>query len=87
MESKDLRHTLSKAFDVSKATAKVSPKRLREDDNELVRKARRSQLEHSFRNPNWRSERRIKVDRCLRIFLLRKVSKALERQESKAIGR
>ncbi len=40
MESKDLCQTLSKAFDMSKATAKVSPKQLKEDDQESVRKAR-----------------------------------------------
>ncbi len=42
MESKDLCQTLSKAFDMSKATAKVSPKQLWEDDQESVMKARRS---------------------------------------------
>ncbi len=87
MESKDLCQTLSKAFDMSKATAKVSPKRLREDGQESVRKARRSPVERTLRNPYWRSETRLEDDRCLRTFLLRIVSKALERQESKAIGR
>ena len=35
--------TLSKAFDMSMATAKVSPKSLKEDDQDSVKKARRSQ--------------------------------------------
>ncbi len=77
---------LLKAFDMSKATAKVSPKQLREDNQESDRKARRSPVEHPLRNPYWRSEKRLENDRCLRTFLLRIVSKALERQESKAIG-
>ncbi len=38
LESKDLCQTLSKAFDMSRATAKFSPKLLREDDQELERK-------------------------------------------------
>ena len=37
--------TLSKAFDVPKATAKVSPKSLKEDDQDSVRKAKRSPIE------------------------------------------
>ncbi len=69
---------------MSKATAKVSPKRVRVDDIKLVRKAR--SVEHPLWNPYWLSERRLEVDRCLRIFLLRIVSKASERQESKTIG-
>ncbi len=38
LESKALYQTLSKAFEMSKATTKVSPKKLRKDDQELVRK-------------------------------------------------
>ncbi len=72
---------------MSRAAAIVSPKLLREDDQELERKARRSPVERPLRNPYWRSERRLEADRCLWIFLLRIVSKALERHESKAIGR
>ncbi len=72
---------------MSKATAKVSPKLLREHDQELERKARRSPVERPLRNLYWRSERRLEADRCLWIFLLRIISKALERHESKAIGR
>ncbi len=44
MEIKDLCQTLSKALDMSKATAKVSPKSLREDDQDSVKKASRSSL-------------------------------------------
>ncbi len=40
LESKDLCQTLSKVFDMSKAAAKVSQKRLRKDDQKLVKKAR-----------------------------------------------
>ncbi len=36
LESKDLCQTLSKGFDMSKTTEKVSPKRLRENDQEPV---------------------------------------------------
>ncbi len=57
------------------------------DDQESVRKARRSPIERPLRNPYWRSEIRLEDDRCLRTFLLRIVSKTLERQKSKAIGR
>ncbi len=69
---------------MSKATEKVSLKLLREDDQESDRNAR-SPVKQPLWNPNWRSER-FKAERCLWIFLLRIVSKALERQESKAIG-
>ncbi len=50
LESHDLSQTLSKAFDMSKATAKVSPKLLRGDDQELGRKARRSPVERLYGN-------------------------------------
>ena len=42
---------LSNAFDMSKATAKVSPKQPKEDDQELVRKERRSPVERPVRKP------------------------------------
>ncbi len=64
LESKDLRQTLSKAFDMSSATEKVSPKRLREDDRESLRRDRRSPVERRLRNPYWRSDRRSEVERC-----------------------
>ena len=38
LEFKALCQTLSKAFDMSRATAKVSPKSLKEDDQDSVRK-------------------------------------------------
>ncbi len=64
LESKDLCQTLSKAFDMSSATEKVSPKRLREDDQESVRRERRSPVERPLRNPYCRSDRRSEVERC-----------------------
>ena len=46
MEIKALGQTISKAFDMSRATAKVSPKSLKEDDDQdSVRKASRSSVE------------------------------------------
>ena len=45
MEIKALCQTLSKAFDMSRATAKVSLKSLKEDDQDSVRKSRRSPVE------------------------------------------
>ena len=53
MEIKALCQTLSKAFDIfrvtafdmSRATAKISPKSLKEDEQDSVRKARRSPVE------------------------------------------
>ncbi len=87
LESKNLCQTLPKAFDMSKSTVEVSPKLLKEDDQELERKARRSPVEQPLRNPYRRSDRRLEADRSLWIFLLRIVSKALERQASKSIGR
>ena len=41
MEIKGLCQILSKAFDMTRATAKVSPKSLKEDDQNLVRKAKK----------------------------------------------
>ena len=46
----DLCQTLSKAFDMSKATAKVSPKPLSEEDQDSVRKARRTPIECPLQN-------------------------------------
>ena len=43
--------TLPKAFDMSRATAKVSPKPLKEDDQDSVRKVRRSPIDHPLRKP------------------------------------
>lgn len=79
LENKALCHTLSKAFEVPKATAKVSPEQSGEDDQEPVMDTRRLLVKRSLQSPNWQSERKLKVDRCLRTFPLRTVSKALER--------
>ena len=57
LETKDLCQTLSNAFDMSKATAKVSPKSLREDDQDSVKKARRSPVDRPLRKPYWRTDR------------------------------
>ena len=43
----EVAETLSKAFDMSRATAKVSPESLKENDQDSVKKARRSQVERS----------------------------------------
>ena len=43
LESKALCQTRSKAFEMSKATAKVSPKHLKEDDQDSVKKGDRQQ--------------------------------------------
>ncbi len=51
MEIKVLCHTLSKAFDMSMATAKVSPKLPKEDDQELERRDRRSPVERPGQKP------------------------------------
>ncbi len=72
---------------MAKATAKVSPKLLSEDDQESVKKAKRSPVESPLRNSYWRSETRLDDDKCLSLFLFRLVSKTSERHESKAIGR
>ena len=53
IEIKDLCQTLSKAFNMSMATAKVSPKFLKEDDQDSVRKAKRSPVERSWWKPYW----------------------------------
>ncbi len=45
MEIKGFGQTLSKAFDMSRVTAKVSPKLPKKDDQELVRKDRRLLVE------------------------------------------
>ena len=44
-------NTMSKTFDMSKATAKVSPKLQKENDQESVRKAKRSPVERLDRKP------------------------------------
>ncbi len=54
-----------------KATAKDSPKSLREEDQDSVKNARRSPLDCPLRKSYWRSERRLWSDECLRIFLLK----------------
>ncbi len=86
-ESKDLYQTLSKAFETSKATAKVSPKQLREDDQELVRKARRSPVERSLRKPYQTIIEKVETRQMLEKLLLKEILKALARQESQAILR
>ncbi len=47
---------------MSRATAKVSPKRLREDDQESVRKGRRSPVERCLRKPYWRDVSYLRAD-------------------------
>ena len=59
LEIIDLCQTLSKAFHMSRPTAKVSPKALKEDDQDSVRKARRSPVDRPLRKPYWQSERRL----------------------------
>jgi len=87
LEIKALCQTLSKAFDMSRATAKDSPKPRRAEDQELESRERRSPVERSLRKPYWRSEIRLEELRCFQIFLLRIDSKTLERTEVKEIGR
>ena len=58
VEIKDLCQTLSKAFDMSNLTANVSHKFLKEDDQDLVWKAR-SPVDRPLRKPYWQSERRL----------------------------
>ena len=53
LEIKALCQTRSKAFEMSRATAKVSPKPFKEDVQELVNKERRSPVERPLRNPYW----------------------------------
>ncbi len=64
LESKELWQTPSKAFDMSSETDKISPKWLREDDQESVRRERRSPVERPLQNPYWRSDRSSEVERC-----------------------
>ncbi len=45
LEIKAFSQTLSKAFDMSKATANASPKSQKEDDQDSVRRERRSPVE------------------------------------------
>ena len=71
---------------MSRPIAKVSPKFLKEDDQDSIRKAR-SPVDRPFRKPYWQSERRVLAERNLIILLLRTYSKASERQDIKAIGR
>ena len=61
---------------MSRLTAKVSPKSLKEDDQDSDMKAGRSPYENHTDNQK-------EADRCLIFFLLRTDSKALERQEIK----
>ena len=51
MEIKALCQTLSKAFDMSKATAKVSPKSLNENDQDSDKRARTSPVERPLQKP------------------------------------
>ena len=60
-------------FRYVKVTAKVSPRSLKEDDQNSVSKARRSPVDRSLRKPYWQSERRLWADRCLIIFFLSNV--------------
>src|ERR1700755_2017289 len=87
LEIKTLCQTLSKAFDMSSATAKDSPKPRRAEDQELESRERRSPVERSLRKKYWRSEKRLEELRCFQIFLLRIDSKTLERTDVKEIGR
>ena len=57
MKIKDLCQTLSKTFDMSRPIARISPKSLKEDDQDSVRKTRKSLVDQSFRKPYWQSER------------------------------
>ncbi len=61
----------SDPFGGGEVLQKACAKLLREDDQKLERKARRSTVERPLRNPHWRSERRLEADRRLWIFLLR----------------
>ena len=56
---KDLCQTLLKAFDMSRPTVRVSPKSLKEDDQDSVRKARRLPVDRPLRKPYWQSERKL----------------------------
>ena len=87
VEIKALCQTLSKAFDMSSATAKNSPKPPRAEDQESESRKRRSPVERSLRKPYWRSEIRLEELRCFQIFLLEKDSKTLVRTKVKEIGR
>ena len=87
MEIKALCQTLSKAYDISSATAKDSPKPRRAGDQESESRERRSPVERSLRKSYWRSEIRLEELRCFQIFLLRIYSKTLERTEAKEMGR
>ena len=44
---------------MSRPTAKISQKSLKEDDQNSVRKARRSPVDRPLRKPYWQSERRL----------------------------
>ena len=59
LKIKDLCQTLSKAFDMSRLTAKISLKSLKEDDQDSVRKARRSPVDWPLWKPHLQSERRL----------------------------
>lgn len=69
-------------FDKSKA--KVSPKSIREDDHDSVR---RSPGDIPLRDPYWRSDSvSLLSEKSLRIFLSRINLRTLERHKVKAIG-
>ena len=85
MEIKALCQTLSKAFDMSRATAKVSPKSLKEHDQDLVRKAR-SPIESLGGSRTCGQIEDCASDRSLRIILLRIDSEIVDKQDIKAIG-
>ncbi len=77
--------TLQKAFDMSSRIEKVSPIRLRKDDQESVKRVGRSPVKRHLRNPYFWSDRS-EVEKCFRILTLRIDLKALDKQEKKAIG-
>ena len=86
MEIKALFQTLLKAFNLSNAIAKDSPKHRIMEDQESESRKRRSLVARSFRKPYWRPEVRLERLTCFQIFLLRIDSKGLERTEVKEIG-
>ena len=87
LEMKALCQFLSRAFDMSRTTAKDSLKPRRAEDQESESTERRSLVERSLRKPYWRSEIRLEELRCFQIFLLRIESKTLKRTQVKEIAR
>lgn len=63
-------------FEMSKATGKVSSFLLAEDDQESIKRLRRSLVDHLLRNQNFYE--------VLKNFPVKDCSRYLERQESKA---